>query len=224
MSDFDLFSAEPAWVKCSCGRDTNTIPCWECVRSVELAREADEAARNADTRAGIPPRFAWSRLNASELSKRVLGSIDIENASKRILASANVVFAGQRGSGKTSLAIACMRATNTNAYFVRADRLAKVPIEHPAGHGEHPLVTRAKTCKLLVLDDLGNEADTKVSAVRDVIFERHDQNLALWVTTGLTREQIRQVYGEGIMRRILEGAYVVRLGNLAEVSNGRAIA
>jgi serine/threonine protein kinase len=47
---------------------------------------------------------------------------------------------------------------------------------------------------------------------RTLIFERHAQDKPLWVTTGLTRPQLAERYGAGIVRRIFERARIVALG------------
>jgi hypothetical protein len=40
------------------------------------------------------------------------------------------------------------------------------------------------------------------SAVPDVIFTCHADDRPLWVTTGLTREQLKVRYGAGIVRKM----------------------
>jgi hypothetical protein len=47
--------------------------------------------------------------------------------------------------------------------------------------------------------------------VRDVVFERHDAERPTWITTGFSSQQLADFYGDGFLRRILEGAMVVRL-------------
>jgi hypothetical protein len=62
------------------------------------------------------------------------------------------------------------------------------------------------------LDDVGGERDHAMSAVHDIFVERHAENRATWVTTGLTREQLVKRYGQGIVARVFERATVIRVG------------
>ena len=48
--------------------------------------------------------------------------------------------------------------------------------------------------------------------MRDVLFARHDADLPTWITTGFSSQQLAETYGDGAVRRITEGAYVVKLG------------
>jgi ATP-dependent exoDNAse (exonuclease V) beta subunit len=85
-------------------------------------------------------------------------------------------------------------------------------IQHPAGHGEPDVVDDAMKFPLALIDDLGSERDTAANAVPDVIFARHAEDLPLWVTTGLTRAQLRGRYGAGIVGRLFERATVIPVG------------
>ncbi len=64
---------------------------------------------------------------------------------------------------------------------------------------------------LVLVDDVGSERDMAGNAVPDVIFVRHAEDRALWVTTGLTRAQLATRYGPGIVRRLLERARVIQV-------------
>jgi acetyl-CoA acetyltransferase len=57
----------------------------------------------------------------------------------------------------------------------------------------------------VLLDDLGSERDHTTSAVPDVIFERHAEDRPIWVTMGLTREQLVTRYGLGVVARMRAG-------------------
>jgi hypothetical protein len=65
---------------------------------------------------------------------------------------------------------------------------------------------------LALLDDLGNERDTAMNALPDVVFARHAEERPLWVTTGLSRPQLVARYGAGIVGRLFERASLVQLG------------
>lgn len=65
---------------------------------------------------------------------------------------------------------------------------------------------------LLLLDEIGGESKTATNAVKDVIWERVDNDLPTWVTTGFKGEQLAEMYGDGAFRRLTEGATIVQLG------------
>lgn len=77
---------------------------------------------------------------------------------------------------------------------------------------EAPLVERAMGAPLLVLDDLGAEQLTALSAVGDVIHKRHAGMMPTIISTGFAEQGIAARYGDGIARRVFEGAVVIRVG------------
>ena len=126
----------------------------------------------------------------------------------------SVVWAGSGSEGKTSLAVAtaalwAFTHPGQSLCFVSALKLAMARAQAPLGSGEPEIVERARRADLLIVDDLGTERDITLSAVPDVIHERHLEGLALWVTTWCTRAQLESRYGDGIARRVLERSIVV---------------
>lgn len=206
--NFSFLESEPTWQPCKlCGVETMRDTCFACVSKQAQEREAkDEAAL-----AGIPARFAWASLEAPELAQRVKSTKSIEALAKAILEAPRVTIGGPTGSGKTSLAVACLRKVLPHGFLIRAERLARAPIEHHAGQGESPLVLRAKAARVLLLDDLGTDEITKVSAVRDVVFARYDAGLPTWITTGISSTEIESLYGSGFARRAVSEALTVGL-------------
>lgn len=203
----------PDFERCACGQLSTRVPCFECLRREEaVARDRDE-----DVARGIPPRFRWARATSPELARRVhvVPSRWYANATECAarLAASDVVAAllvGPAGSGKTSLAVAAMRSV-PGSFFIKAERLERARIEHRAGDGEAPLVARAMRAPLLVLDDLGQDKPSAVSAVEAVILARHDAELRTWVTTGLDAgstgdhfPEIEGRYNAGVARRITQ--------------------
>lgn len=126
----------------------------------------------------------------------------------------SVVWAGSGSEGKTSLAVATAALwaehhPGGSLCFVSALKLAMARAQSPLGSGEPEIVERARRADLLIVDDLGTERDITLSAVPDVIHERHLEGLALWVTTWCTRDKLEARYGDGIARRVLERAIVL---------------
>jgi hypothetical protein len=166
------------------------------------------------TTATIPLAFRWARFSAPELAHRVKNPEAIALA-RRSLHDRRIVLSGRTGEGKTSLAIAMMRAWTAEkekvSLFVPARALGVARLQHQAGHEEPEIVSRSMRSALLVLDDVGAERDTQTNAVADVVSERFDRNLPTWVTTGMTRTELASRYGEGVLRRLFEHATILRV-------------
>jgi len=209
--DFGL-GPEPEWLKCSCGEITNRVPCWTCLH--RQARQAEDAEADEVAAKALPRRFAWARVDAPELRARVRCQGNLETLTRRILGAGNVVFTGPSGSGKTSLAVACLRKRGRDGLYVSAFKLGVARIQNAAGDGEAKLVERAMTIPWLLIDEVGAEPNTVNNAVAAVVFERYDQNLPTWFTTGLKSDDLSARYGAGFVRRLLEqNGYHVALGD-----------
>jgi hypothetical protein len=177
--------------------------------------------RRSDARAAlertIPASYQWASFSAPELPARVPApSISAGQSSWR---EPRICVMGICRAGKTSLAVAMLRqwvaSSERAAAFLHAYKLGVARIQHPAGHGEPESVELAMRAPLVLLDDLGSERDHALSAVPDVIFERHAENRPTWVTTGLTHDQLVKRYGPGVVARIFERAKVIRVGSEA---------
>lgn len=164
----------------------------------------------------IPTAFADARLDAPWLLELVGGEA-MEQAWASLDAK-RAAFVGPPGAGKTSLAVAMFRAAVEKAghgvakfRYVSSHALAKARATSSLGE-EAPLVDRALSAPLLLVDELGGEDARHASAVAEVLYERHAENLATWITTGVTPQAIANRYGGGIARRVFEGAAVFKLG------------
>jgi len=177
----------------------------------DLQRQRRNDALGALNRT-IPQAFQWARFSAPELSHRA-GPAAAGVLREALWRTPRLVFAGAAGSGKTSLAVACLRRwayeNARAAAFFHACELGMARIQHPAGRGEPELVDRATKWPLVLLDDLGSERSIAGCAVPDVIYLRHAAERALWITTGLSRDAVVERYGAGIARRVFEGATVI---------------
>jgi hypothetical protein len=162
----------------------------------------------------IPPALGWARLDAPELSERVY--VPAIGIARNAFRDSRVCLMGSSRAGKTSLGVAMLRAwvdaSERSALFVAAHRLGVARIQHPAGHGEAPLVEAAMKAPLVLLDDLGSDRDGPTNPIADVIVERHARDLPTWMTTGLTREPLVARYGAGVVARLFERARVIHLG------------
>lgn len=212
-ADFSsLLGPEPEWKTCKCGEQCTRVPCWNCSSVNRAEVERNEAIERA--LATFPAKYGWAAVTSPDLRKRVMTQ-DLAGDIKRVLAADRVLFVGPSGAGKTSLAVACLRARVPRCRYVSALRLGTARIQHSAGDGEAELVERCMTAPLLLIDEVGGEQRTTTNAVRDVIFERYEADLPTWVTTGMTANQLSEMYGDGMLRRLMEKACVVKLWKAA---------
>lgn len=206
--------------------ECNDDPCTRCgrwPRPDPTEPRVDEWFRDTD----IPDGYEGAALDADWLVKLV-GHANIARARASIGAK-RAIFVGPPGAGKTTLAVAMFRACVEAARpkpppgrfvlmgrpaahrYMSAHKLAKARAMHPLGDGESPVIAEALACPLLLIDELGGEDQRHASAVAEVIYERHAENKATWITTGVGSNEIATRYGGGIARRILEGATVFKL-------------
>lgn len=190
---------------------------WRDQHEQAIRRARDAEVRRRETRsqtvAGkLPPGFAWAAFGATELTARVRSRRAIAEA-QSALDEPRVVLTGTAGAGKTSVAAAMLRARfvlRGGAFaFEPAWHLAIARSRHPLGQGEPDVVTKAIDAEILVIDDLGNEKVNPSSAVDDIVFERHWAARATWVTTSKSLKEIGERYGDGIARRLFEGAIII---------------
>ena len=201
-------------------------PCPECGKPQQLRQVRYEATGGSryeqeaycppcDLCADIPASFRWARFGLPELPARVKRQGAIAEAQGAVR-TRRVVLVGPAGHGKTSLLAAMCRARAEVAAqrncFVLACRLGLARAQHGLGEGEAALVHRAIHAPILMLDDLGNEKNTQQNAVPDVLFERHAEGRPTWLTTAMSREAMAERYGDGLARRVYEGAKIIDCG------------
>ncbi len=198
---------------CACGAPTWGDKCEPCLEAAHIERSTRKA------RESIPSAYRWSRVDAPELQKRVNPCPHLGALSEAILGRPLVVFVGPAGSGKTSLAVAMFqahlasgRSGSHRSRFAHSYILSTARAQTKLGQGEAEAVEEAIGASLLLLDDIGNKPETVLSAVQDVVFNRHANERPTWFTTAFTQNELAVKYGDGTARRIYERALVVRLG------------
>ncbi len=218
---FQKLAIKPPETKChmkSCETITASGICDACAD--KAARAAAAAAISERIKREIPDRFKWARWYDADVPRVFQGwEAKAAEIRRRIHGDRGVII-GAAGSGKTSLACAWLRARIENgeerARFVAAhDLMSPSYVEGVA------VLELAITASSLVLDDLGEElagagaatgmASQRIDAVVRLVRIRHDRGLSMLVTTGRTLETVASVYGDGVARRIFEGAPMVKL-------------
>lgn len=193
--DFDI-NTEMTFIKCSCGEMTNKVPCWDCTLR---ARSNDDGLRRyRETINSIPARF-----RGEEAIKHV-GSPAHMTLQEVLDSEQSMTFLGPAGAGKTTLASVLLahNARHGSGKFFRASDIDQARRNSPLG--EIPWVIDQCMVSYLVIDEL--RAEHTSGAVFDVIDDRVNRGLTTYVTTGLTRDQIKTVFGDGMFRRLFECA------------------
>lgn len=203
---------------CECGAEIRLSMrrCGACEarKRYEGARRGKERAI-AETERTIPAHFAWARFDSPLLVERVQprAAVDLAKSAK---AARLVVLQGESGTGKTSLAVAMLRAIadrGERGMFVDARALTRARQGHGFGGGEAPLIERAMRARVLVLDEVGAERGVGMaeSVVAEVIHERHAHARQTIYCTPFTSTELVERYGAGIVRRMLEDVTAIRL-------------
>lgn len=207
-----LTGKAPMFRACSrCGQMSSggaePLVCFDCVEKADRRQRARELLS-----AVIPAQFAWSSFESPLLPDRVRVGAGTIGLALQAVGSRRVVLLGESGVGKTSLAVAMLRRWSEcqakPGAFALATDLASARSRENFGR-ESDLVIAATTSRLLVLDDLGTERDNPRSAVEEVILKRHAEGRSLWVTTWMDPDKMAARYGDGIARRVFEGARII---------------
>lgn len=225
----DLLGAIPA---------AGSYPCMKCptrlerpgICSVCAARDVAEelAAKVADRiRLEIPLLFrdvTWENIlelrNEAGDPRVGLTRVQIEAVREALATSKRVVIVGAAGMGKSTIAIAwvreCIEQGAERARFVPSRNLLKD--SRIDGLLVHELAFSASH---LVVDDLGAElygappggglASQRIDVVNKVLCDRFDAGQGYVVTTPHPREKLGEFYGDGLARRVYEGAAMIDL-------------
>lgn len=205
------------WGECQKSADAG-IYCKACE---VLAIRQTRAGLLGDAYGSLPKKYEWAKFgeNPKEWAAYVSDRTGQPKA-KRSLDKPRVTLAGKAGSGKTSLAIAMAHAILEPALlkscevepwrraeglrFVSAHDLASAAAESGLGE-KSPLVVAALAATVLIIDDLGASQKVHNDQVPRVIYDRDKDGLQTIVTVGLTTDEIKAIYGTGIVRRVFEG-------------------
>lgn len=188
---------------CTCGAKSTKVPCWDCFQGKENQLSMDK------DKASLPALFR--DIDDAKAKVRVPGFTkwDALKARQKQTPSRSFTFVGPSGAGKSTLA--CWLATKhpNGCMFVRSAEIERARKESSFQRSQL-LADCETTTKVLIIDELRDIPGT-FQATFDIIDARHNNMLPTYVTTGLSSEQLKTAFGDGLLRRLAECAGVVRV-------------
>jgi len=198
--------------ECVCGEPVQYYR-QSCPKCQELQRLADrrlllgEAIRSL---AGFP-WAVWGGKWESDCQYVIVSALGHWTRAK-----GNMLLSGPSGCGKTTASVARARMILQKAEkegtpdefrfacgirFASALDLSTARKQHALGHGEPPEIETALDAELLILDELGFEAqtDTVIPELADL---RYRKNRLTITTTGLRPAELVSRYGEATVRKL----------------------
>jgi DNA replication protein DnaC len=121
----------------------------------------------------------------------------------------SILLCGQSGSGKThatvALAINFLKQNIKVAYMPYSDIMTKLKQNKIDGEYYQKLISRYKTCEVLLIDDLfkGRVNDADISIMSEIINYRYDGHRPIIVSTEFTRARLWD-FDEGLGSKITE--------------------
>lgn len=201
-----------------------TAPRLSPAARAELFAKEDERLRlelrkssRATSESHIPSRFRWSTFESPLLVKRVTppSAVAACQALLPILGEKDfrIVLSGKSGTGKTPCAVALYRAALQHrpfGFYVSAYDVVEATYSY---RGElRSVLERAENAPILLLDDVGAEADRDAEKIGRLLFKRVDAEHATILTTELGAADIRTRYQSRVAKRILSDARAVTFG------------
>jgi DNA replication protein DnaC len=204
------------------------ITCDDCIATQQ--RELARRRAIHMTLETVPERYRWAHLDAPDLPKRVHDWAAIEKARAAVSSGVDrILLTGDgAGVGKTVLATAALlafvsmgprheehrggrrRSRPLHGRFADAQAVGMARANSPLG-AEPEEVTAAFEADVLVIDELGADKPVHNSPIVEILHRRHARMLVTIVTSGFGGDELAARYGDGIARRLGEGASVIHV-------------
>ncbi len=139
----------------------------------------------------------------------------VKNYAENFNGKESIMLMGGTGLGKTHLSLSVASEVLNKGFYVYyspADRLfGEIEKEHFSFSGETPVLDKALSADLLIIDDMGTEFYTKYtfSAVYNVINDRLLRKKATIISTNLSVDELEDRYGARVVSRLF-GEYTVK--------------
>jgi hypothetical protein len=177
------------------------------------------------------PAWPWARLGATSWQQKV--SDRVVNAATSWTPGRSLFVAGPTGCGKTSVMVARMHDLLARAYrwardpddegpcpvaetfYVTEPRLVASRRNRPLGEGESPMVARAMSVPVLILDEIGSMSSP---VTFEVVDERFMSGLPTVALTGFSADELSRRVGAHCFRRLYD--HVDKCDLFAEVPCG----
>lgn len=208
---FPFSMTEPTWLVCGCGAQTSIVPCWDCEQ--RALRDAESKAVHEKSMMTLDGRFAGVSIDDPTWAARVTVAGGVRAALQKVLSSRNVTFMGPSGSGKTTLACMALRERSKVAEAMFVQGWALEDAKQRAGFGRSSeLFDKAIEVPVLLIDELKEKGPK--DAIWSVVESRLIAGLITYVTLGLSVKQVKDIWGDGMVRRLFEPncATVMNLG------------
>jgi len=133
----------------------------------------------------------------------------VEDLKNHMVNKSNIILSGATGSGKTHLAVSCLREFKTpdGALFITVPELlmkARGTFRENSDTTEEKLIQTYTSRQLLCLDDLGAEknSDYAITTLYLIIDKRIAECRQTIITTNLTLQEIETTFGARIASRL----------------------
>lgn len=179
---------------------------------------------------GIPRKFLHTTIDDficnSEKGKEVRNFIKnyIDNLSSESLCrDKGVIFFGSNGTGKTMLSSIVAKEAYRNRLSVRRctfvdyvniyTRVWSAKNSEDKEALEDDLYSSYKAVEFLVLEEVGKEIDSKISApvLEDLLRYREDNGLITFICTNINKNDLKNRYGDSVMSLIMGNMYPITL-------------
>lgn len=169
---------------------------------------------------GIPKKFrdvtidsflTYKDAGLASLKKYI--SDYVSDIPTRFTENEGIIFLGSNGVGKTLLSCLIMKEAYRNRYSAKRVTFVEYITLYTRAWGassrerieyEEELYARYKSVEFLVLEEVGKEIDSKVSApiLEDLLRYREDKGLVTIICTNLTKNNLQDKYGSSVMSLI----------------------